>query len=233
MVHNFDAIILAGGLGSRLHSVVSNRPKCLATIHGRPFLSYLLDQLAQAGVSEAILSTGHMAEQVEATFGVDHGPMTLRYSREDRPLGTGGAVRHALGLCQHEHLLVINGDSFFDFDWCDFFGWFDPATMELGMGLAWIEDCRRYGQVEITADGHVLRFQEKSETAPAGWINAGIYLINKKLLADFPSTEAFSLERDFFPAQIGHGFYARGYHGKFIDIGTPESYAAAESFFQK
>jgi D-glycero-alpha-D-manno-heptose 1-phosphate guanylyltransferase len=233
MLHSFDTIILAGGVGSRLRSVVSDRPKCLATIHGRPFLSYLLDQLAQAGVNDAILSTGHMADQVETTFGSNHGPMALRYSRENSPLGTGGAVKHALGLCSRDHLLVINGDSFFDFDWRDFLAWFDPAAMRLGMVLAWIEDCRRYGQVSIAPDGQVLRFQEKSETAPAGWINAGVYLINKKALADFSAPKAFSLERDFFPAQMGRSFYARGYRGRFIDIGTPESYAAAESFFPK
>ncbi|HEY0256842.1 MAG TPA: sugar phosphate nucleotidyltransferase, partial [Candidatus Methylacidiphilales bacterium] len=141
------------------------------------------------------------------------------------------AIKHALPLCCHDYLLVINGDSFFDFDWRDFFSWFDPGTMRLGMVLAWIEDCRRYGQVSIMPDGQVLRFQEKNETAPAGWINAGIYLINKKAFADFSAPEAFSLERDFFPAQIGRGFHARGYHGRFIDIGTPESYAVAEQFF--
>jgi NDP-sugar pyrophosphorylase family protein len=231
MLQNFDTLILAGGVGSRLRSVVNDRPKCLATIHGRPFLSYLLDQLAQAGVSDAILSTGHMAEQVEASFGPKHGLIALRYSRETSPLGTGGGVKHALGLCRREHLLVINGDSFFDFEWRDFSAWFDPAVMRLGMVLAWIEDCRRYGQVEMASDGQVLHFQEKSETAPAGWINAGVYLISKEALADYSATGAFSLERDFFPAQIGRGFYARGYRGKFIDIGTPESYAAAEKFF--
>jgi NDP-sugar pyrophosphorylase family protein len=231
MLHNFDTIILAGGVGSRLRSVVNDRPKCLATINGHPFLFYLLDQLALAGINDVILSTGHMAGQVEAAFGLKQGAMTIRYSRETSPLGTGGAVKHALGLCRYEHLLVINGDSFLDFDWSDFFAWFDPATMRLGMVLAWIKDCRRYGQVSITPDGQVLRFREKSETAPSGWINAGIYLINKKVLVDFATPEAFSLERDFFPAQIGHGFHARGYLGRFIDIGTPESYAAAEKFF--
>jgi D-glycero-alpha-D-manno-heptose 1-phosphate guanylyltransferase len=227
----FDTIILAGGVGSRLRSVVRDRPKCLATINGRPFLSHLLDRLAQAGVNDVILSTGYMAEQVENTFGNQHGPTALRYSREETPLGTGGGARHALSLCRHGYVLVINGDSFFDFDWSDFFAWFGSTPMRLGMVLAWIEDSRRYGQVIMDREGQVLRFQEKNEAAGPGWINAGIYLIEKTALTDFSSQGAFSLERDFFPAQIGHGFLARGYHGRFIDIGTPESYAAAGEFF--
>ncbi len=231
MLPAFDTIILAGGIGSRLRGVVSDRPKCLATINGRPFLSHLLDQLAKAGVSDVILSTGYMAEQVETTFGNKYGPMSVRYSREDSPLGTGGGVKRALDLCHHNHVLVINGDSYFDFDWQDLLAWLDPARMQLAMVLAWIEDSRRYGQVVVGDDGQVLRFQEKNESAGAGWINAGLYFIDKQALATFPSPESFSLERDFFPAQIGHGFFARGYHGKFIDIGTPESYAAAGEFF--
>jgi D-glycero-alpha-D-manno-heptose 1-phosphate guanylyltransferase len=231
MLPSFDTIILAGGIGSRLRSVVHDRPKCLAVINGRPFLSYLLDQLSAAGVGEAILSTGYMAEQVELAFGDRHGALSLRYSREDSPLGTGGAVKRTLEQCRHDHLLIINGDSFLAFDWSDFFRWFDPAAMRLGMALAWTEDGRRYGQVIAGEDGQVLRFQEKNEAAQAGWINAGIYLIAKSALAAFSSPEAFSLERDFFPAQMGCGFYARGYRGKFIDIGTPESYRAAEVFF--
>jgi D-glycero-alpha-D-manno-heptose 1-phosphate guanylyltransferase len=233
MLPHFDTIILAGGVGSRLRSVVSDRPKSLAVINGRSFLSYLLDQLARADVKDVILSTGYMADQVEAAFGRQHGPIALRYSCEEIPLGTGGGVRRALALCRHDHVLVINGDSFFDFDWRDFLGWFDPATMHLGMVLAWIEDCRRFGQVSINDQGQVLRFREKNENAPPGWINAGIYLIERRLLAEFNAPEAFSLERDFFPAQSGHGFQARGYRGRFIDIGTPESYRAAEEFFRR
>jgi NDP-sugar pyrophosphorylase family protein len=228
----FDTIILAGGFGSRLRGVVDDRPKCLALIHSRPFLSYLLDQLQAAGVNDVILSTGHMAEQVEQTFQHRHGPIALRYSRETAPLGTGGAVRHALRICRHSQLLVINGDSFFGLDWAGFFAWFNPAVMKLGMALAWMKDCRRYGQVQIAEDGQVLGFREKSEAASAGWINAGIYLIDRATLESFLAPEAFSLERDYFPKQIGRGFYACGNRAPFIDIGTPESYHAAAEFFK-
>ncbi len=226
-----DTIILAGGLGSRLRAVVGDRPKCLALIHGRPFLSYLLDHLAEAGLTDVILSTGYLAEQVEQAFHNRHGAIALRYSRETAPLGTGGGVRRALGLCRQSRLLVINGDSFFGLDWPGFFAWFDPARMKLGMALAWIDDCRRYGQVEIAEDGEVLGFREKSEAASAGWINAGIYLLDRATLEGFAAPETFSLERDYFPKQIGRGFYAQGSRAPFIDIGTPESYRAAEEFF--
>jgi NDP-sugar pyrophosphorylase family protein len=230
---SFDTIILAGGIGSRLRGVVSDRPKCLAEINGRPFLAYLLDQLERAGICDVILSTGYMAEKVEAAFGARHGAVALRYSREEKPLGTGGGVKQALGLCRHDHVLVLNGDSYLDFDGRDFLGWFDPAAMRLAMVLAWMEDGRRFGQVTVGDDGEVACFQEKSETAKPGWINAGIYLVRREALAGFEAGESFSLERDFFPAQIGRGFFARGYRGKFIDIGTPESYRAAEEFFAR
>jgi NDP-sugar pyrophosphorylase family protein len=229
---SFDTIILAGGIGSRLRGVVADRPKCLAEIHGRPFLAYLLDQLERAEVRDVVLSTGYLAEKVEAAFGARHGSIALRYSREDKPLGTGGGVRRALSLCRQEHVLVLNGDSYFDFDWRDFFGWFDPATMRLAMVLAWREDGRRFGQVTAGEDGRVLGFQEKNETAGPGWINAGAYLVRREVLAEFAAGESFSLERDFFPAQLGREFFARGYRGRFIDIGTPESYRAAEEFFR-
>jgi len=231
MIDLFDTVILAGGAGSRLQSAVSDRPKCLATVNRRPFLSYLLDQLKRADVANVILSTGYMAEQVEETFGLRYGPIRLHYSQEKTPLGTGGAVRRALASCVNEHVLVINGDSFLDFDWREFLTWFAPATMRLGMVVAWRDDCRRYGRVEIGGEGQVLAFKEKSEIAGAGWINAGIYLIERSLLAGFTTEDIFSLERDFFPAQIGRGFYARGFRNRFIDIGTPESYAAAGEFF--
>jgi len=232
MLSSFDTIILAGGIGSRLSGVVSDRPKCLAEINERPFLAYLLDQLERAGIHDVILSAGYMAEKVKAAFGARHGSVALRYSREEKPLGTGGGVKRALGLCRHDYVLVLNGDSYFDFDWRDFLGWFDPAAMRLAMVLAWMEDGRRFGQVTIGDDGQVVRFQEKNEAANAGWINAGIYMIRREVLAQFVAGENFSLERDFFPARIGCGFFARGYHGRFIDIGTPESYHAAEEFFR-
>lgn len=232
MLSSFDTIILAGGIGSRLRGVVADRPKCLAEINGRPFLAYLLDQLERADVRDVILSTGYMAEKVEAAFGAQHGSIALLYSREDKPLGTGGGVKQALGLCRHDHVLVLNGDSYFDFNWRDFLGWFDPAAMRLAMVLAWMEDGRRFGQVTVSEDGQVARFQEKNEAAESGWINAGIYMIRREVLAQFEAGESFSLERDFFPAQIGHGFFSRGYRGRFIDIGTPESYRAAGEFFR-
>ena len=232
MPASFDTIILAGGLGSRLQGVVADRPKCLAEINGRPFLAYLLDQLERAGIRDVVLSTGYMAEKVEAAFGARRGSMALRYSREEKPLGTGGGVRHALRLCRHDHVLVLNGDSYFDFDWRDFLDGFDPGKMRLAMVLAWMEDSRRFGQVTVGDGGQVARFQEKNEGAESGWINAGIYLIRREVLARFDAGDSFSLERDFFPAQIGPEFYSRGYRGRFIDIGTPESYRAAEEFFR-
>lgn len=232
MIGAFDTVILAGGSGSRLKSLVSDRPKCLAEINGQPFLHYLFKHLAHSGVDEVIMSTGYMTEQVETMLGKKQCGVALRYSREDQPLGTGGAVKRALSLCRHKYLMVINGDSFLDFNRNDFLAWFDPKIMSASLVTTWQDDCSRYGQVEFSEDGQILSFSEKSNAAQAGWINAGIYLIPRSVLDEFGSQDSFSLEHDFFPKLIGRGFYAHRVRSRFIDIGTPDSYRAASAFFR-
>ncbi len=232
MINAFDTIILAGGTGSRLRDVVNDRPKCLAEINGRPFIYYLLDQLSDNGIDNVILSTGYRAEQIEQALGTTYQKMNLRYSREDHPLGTGGGLKKALGLTRHQHVVVMNGDSFLDFNYRDFLHWFDSARMRAGLAAVWQPNCNRFGELEIDDQGLILAFREKSPTPRAGWINAGIYLLDRSLLENMPQ-ETFSLERELFPHLIGDGFFARNYHGNFIDIGVPDSYRNAAEFFAR
>lgn len=227
-----SAAILAGGLGTRLRSVVADRPKVLAPVGGRPFLTRLLDQLARSAVRKVVLLTGHRAEQVRAAFGEGYGGLELVYSDEPQPLGTGGALRHALAQLDGPTLLLLNGDSYCDIDLDEFQQFHQEQRAGVSLALVRVADASRYGRVECDAEGRVVRFEEKRPGATPGWINAGVYLIERRLLEDVPSGRPLSLERDLLPPWTAQGI-VRGFRcpGRFLDIGTPESYAAAEEFF--
>jgi NDP-sugar pyrophosphorylase family protein len=226
------AAILAGGLGTRLRSVVAGRPKVLASVGGRPYLTHLLDQLAAASVREVVLLTGHAAEQVRDTLGESHAGLRLVYSAEPAPLGTGGALRNALPHLSAQTVLLLNGDSYCDVDLAALVQFHRAESAEASLVLVRVPDASRFGQVRMGRTGRVLRFEEKGETQVSGWINAGVYLIDRALVAEVPPGRAMSLERDLLPGWVAER-RVRGYRcdGRFLDIGTPESYAEAEEFF--
>jgi len=227
-----DAIILAGGRGTRLRSVVSDRPKPLAEVAGRPFVEWLLLALRTQGVQRAVLATGYKGEMVEAHFGDGARlGMEMAYAHEAVPLGTGGAARHALYRVATSFVLVLNGDSFCPFDVARLVAAHQQANAAATLLLVPMDDCRRYGTVAAVEDGRVLSFREKNADLGAGLINAGVYLFDRRTLESIPADRAVSLENDTFPALIGHGLYATVGEGPFLDIGTPESYASAERFF--
>jgi NDP-sugar pyrophosphorylase family protein len=234
LAHDLDgvtSVILAGGLGTRLRSMVADRPKVLAEVNGRPFLAYLLDQLYLGGVSKVILCTGYLGEQVRALFGRSFGGMDLAYSHESLPLGTGGALRLALPLIESNCVLVMNGDSICDVD-LSAFHHFHLAKRSLAtLLLTKTESCARYGRVRVSADGTVLAFEEKSGSNEPGWINAGVYFIERSLIGEISQSLEVSLEKNIFPSWIGRRFYAWQGGGRFLDIGTPESLAEAGRYF--
>lgn len=225
------AVILAGGLGTRLQSVVADRPKVLAEIRGRPFLAYLLDQLAAFDLRRIVLCTGYLGEQVQAAFGDTYRCLRLLYSQELSPLGTAGALRLALPLFESNPVLVMNGDSFCETDLRTFWSRHNRRDADGTLLLAEVRDTKRYGRVDIDNDGRVLHFNEKGGRGGPGWINAGIYLLNHCLLLTIPAGVRASLEREMFPAWIGQGLHGYRSEGRFLDIGTPEAYAMAEQFF--
>lgn len=228
-----DVIILAGGMGTRLKSVVSDRPKVLAPVAGRPFLSILLDRISRAGFNRVILCTGHMADQVEAEFGTEYKSLSLIYSKEVTPLGTGGALRHALPLISSGSIMVMNGDSFVDTDLSAFLRWFVGKGCNAALLLTKMNDASRYGLVHVDPNGLITTFHEKGVGGLPGWINAGVYLLKKTIIETIPQGRAFSIERQFFPSLAGRELYGYCSKGEFIDIGLPESYAAAEGFFTR
>ena len=227
------AVVLAGGKGTRLRSVFSDRPKVLVDVRGRSLATYLLDQLAAAGVAEVVFCTGHLAAQVEAILGNRYGEVRLTYSFESSPLGTGGAVRAALPLLGSENVLVMNGDSFCEADLPAMQTRHEARGGVATILLAMAPDTRRYGRVQVDEEGRLLAFEEKGSRAGPGWINAGVYFIRRRMLETIPPNIPISLEREVFPAWIGQGLYGHTAGGRFLDIGTPESYAEANEFFAR
>jgi NDP-sugar pyrophosphorylase family protein len=230
-LEEISAVILAGGAGTRLRSVVADRPKSMALIHGRPFLSYLLDELSRQGLRHVVLSTGYMAGTITAEIGKTHRGMTVEYSHEAMPLGTAGAFRLALPLLKSDPVLAMNGDSFCQADLAEFLSEHVSRKASASLVTTPLPDVERYGQVRADAAGRVTEFLEKGTFRGAGSINAGIYLLSRAFLESIPTGRMVSIEREVFPAWLGRGLYASPLERRFIDIGTPESYAAAEEFF--
>src|SRR5690606_32937884 len=177
--------ILAGGFGTRLREVVADLPKPLAPVAGRPFLAWLLDSLASEGLRHVVLATGYMADAIESFAGRDWNGMTLDYSREQQPLGTGGAVRLAAGRMDSAGgVHVINGDTYLRYSPRALEDAASGAGMEAAIALAHVDDVSRYGAVEVEA-GKVAAFSEKGGNGP-GWINAGCYFLSQAALARLP-----------------------------------------------
>ncbi len=232
-ITDLTAAILVGGQGTRLRSAVSQQPKVLAEVAGRPFLGYLLDQLAAAGIRNVVLCTGYLGEQVSAIFGDSYDRMRLVYSKEASPLGTAGALRLALPLFESNPVLVMNGDSFFEVNLNDFLSWHCARKADAAMLLTELPDTRRYGRVVVDDNGAVLMFDEKQSNRGSGWINAGIYFFSHRLLRTIQEKRCVSLEKEIFPTWIGRGLYGYQSQGRFLDIGTPEAFNLARRFFNE
>lgn len=227
------AVVLTGGLGTRLRSVIADRPKTLAPIAGRPFLTFVLDPLVSAGVRDVVLCTCYMAELIRQTLGNEYRGLRLGYSQEPSPLGTGGALRLAASRLTSDPVLVLNGDSFCQFDPAALCDWHAAHRAEATLLLTHVADTHRYGRVTLDEHDAVAAFEEKGNAAGPGWINAGVYVLSRQFILDIPTTGPVSLEREIFPAWIGRGLFGCRSEGRFLDIGTPESYAAAEAFFEQ
>jgi dTDP-glucose pyrophosphorylase/GT2 family glycosyltransferase len=225
--------ILAGGLGTRLRPAVGRIPKVLAPVGGRPFLAYLLDQLADAGFDEAVLLVGYGAAQLREAFGERYGQLRLTYSAEPEPLGTGGAVRLALPHFGGRPVLLLNGDSYCEVELHRLLAFHTTHAGRASLCVAEVPDAARYGRVNCATDGQVVRFEEKQSDGSPCRINAGVYLLDAALVEAIPAGRAVSLEREMLPAWTDYGeVYGFAGTGRFIDIGVPESYHAAGAFFR-
>lgn len=223
-----DVVILAGGRGTRLASLPGDLPKPLRPVNGRPFLGYLVDQVRAAGARRVVLSLGYKPEAFEEFARQER----LETSVETAPLGTGGGLRAALSKVGTDAVMAMNGDSYAGVDLRVLAAVHRRRKARATMLLAEVEDAARYGRVEIEEDGRVERFAEKGEPGP-GLVNAGVYVLDRSVVAAIPEGAAVSLERETFPSLIGDRFFGEPGSFPFLDIGTPESYAAAAAFFEK
>lgn len=227
-----DVVILAGGKGTRLQSVISDRPKPMAEVSGRPFAEWLVLALRAQGLRRMVLCTGYMHEAIEAYFrDGKQWDVEIVYSRDPSPLGTGGALRQALSQVRTDRFLAMNGDSFCPVDVHALATAHVARRACASLWLVPAEDCTRAGLVEIDEHGAVRAFHEKPPEKHQGLISAGIYLLERKVAETIPLGKPVSLEADFFPRLIGHGLYAVIGRGPFLDIGTPDAYGEADKLF--
>jgi len=225
---NTTAVILAGGLGTRLAPVVADRPKVLATVGQRPFLAYLLDRLAAAGLKRVVLCTGHRGADLRAAVGAEYRGMRIAYSQEPGPAGTGGALRLAATRTDADPLLVMNGDSFCEVDLVALWNAHHVSAATATLVVVEVPDARAFGRVRFAADGCVSGFEEKSCDPGPAWVNAGVYVLARALACAIAPAPPVSLEREVLPEWIGRGLRAYPVRGSFFDIGTPSTYAAAQ-----
>lgn len=227
-----EAVILAGGFGTRLSHVVSDVPKPMAPVYGRPFLCYLLDRLADAGIQRVVLATGYMHEVIETYFGTMYRGLEIIYSNEDQPLFTGGAIRQAAEKIQSEDFVVLNGDTLFDIDFQQLYDFHTSHDAHLSIALRRVEDTGRYGAVTCEND-RIVAFHEKTESQGAGDINGGIYAINRAWLLNQDLPTKFSFEKELMQPLAGDPhFYGLSFNDYFIDIGVPEDYFRAQQEFK-
>lgn len=224
-----QAILLCGGMGTRLRSVVSDRPKPMADICGKPFLQYLLEMLRDKGITEVIFALGYMGEMIEEYFhdGSAFG-LKIAYSYEEEPLGTGGAIRNALPKILEEEVLVLNADTYFPMDYQGLLRFHQENDGDFSLATRAVPDISRYGAVRRDAAGRILAWNEKLGDGGqplAGEINGGIYVMKKSLIAEIPEGKQ-SLEQDCIPKWLSEGkrIFGLPFEGYFMDIGIPKDY---------
>jgi NDP-sugar pyrophosphorylase family protein len=229
------AVILAGGLGTRLRPVFDQGPKCMAPVGGRPFLDYLLRRVARAGIKHVVLCIGYLGEHIQAYFGDGSAwGLNLSYAIEHTLLGTAGAVKNAESWLQQKTSFVFNGDSFLDVDLAGLLAFHRVRKALLTIALARYSNPARYGRVLLDAGGAVTAFIEKDVMHPDSresecYINGGVYVLSPGALALIPAAQVVSWEKDVFPRLLGAGLYGYSSTGYFIDIGVPADFQRAQT----
>jgi D-glycero-alpha-D-manno-heptose 1-phosphate guanylyltransferase len=228
-----EAIVLAGGFGTRLQTVVSEVPKSMALINDRPFLEYLLDYLIVQGVSRVVLSVGYKREIITTHFKDRYRSLPIEYAVEEEPLGTGGGIRLALWKIRGGRAVILNGDSIFRTDLKALEAAHLLKKADITLALRKLQNTGRYGRVTLNRQKRITGFEEKNEGAGPGLINAGVYIMEKLFLMEPHFRGKFSIEKDCFERFYGtsrmFGFPAGGY---FLDIGIPLDYLKAQDEFK-
>ena len=229
------AIILAGGMGTRLKTIISDLPKPMAPIMNVPFLTYQLNYLKHFGIKKVIFSVGYLSEKIIAHYNQSFENISIEYSIEKNPLGTGGGIRMAMSNLNEDLVLILNGDSFFDLNLEQFYNLHHEQKSDFSLALRYVNNSERYGNIEFNSSNQITSFIEKNQLNQSGYINAGVYILSKKLYLQNTKPDInFSIEKDFFEKQLNQliikGFEFKDY---FIDIGIPEDYLKAQDDFKE
>lgn len=223
---DIDVVILCGGLGTRLRSAVSDRPKALAKINDKTFLDVLIDDLLKHGFRNIILCVGFLKEQIIEHFNYEK-DYNILFSEEDTPLGTGGALKNARLLIKSDTFMVMNGDSICKLDFKELFDIHINKNAILSMVLTRSQDGNDYGNVVLDDSQNIISFKEKVDNKGECLINAGVYMMQKEIFSYVPDEANFSLEYDLFPKLITSECYGYIIENELLDIGTPERYKNA------
>ncbi len=229
-----EAIILAGGFGTRLQAVVSDVPKPMAPINNEPFLNYVFDYLLHYKIEHVVLSTGYLADKISDYYKNEYRGIKISYTKEETPLGTGGGIRLAMTKCYTSDVLVLNGDSFFDVNITDHFNNHISKQADCSLALRKVFNASRYGTILLGIVNAIETFKEKDNIEQTGLINGGVYILNRKLyLSKTNEAVPFSIEKDFYESRINElHIFGFEYDGYFIDIGIPEDYNKAQIDFK-
>lgn len=228
-----EIIILAGGLGNRLKPVTKDIPKPMVDIAGKPFLFYMLNYLMNFNPKRFILSLGYRHEIITNYFGDNFYNIQISYSVEKMPLGTGGAVKLALGLAEDESVIVINGDTFFQIDLNYLIGQSEKSKMQFAIALKYLENFNRYGLITFDKQYKLTGFIEKTTQLSSGFINGGIYIIRKDFFETktnrfkFDTESNFSFEEFIVATYREENYFGIPFDNYFIDIGIPDDYLKA------
>ncbi len=222
-----DAVILCGGMGSRLRAVVDDRPKPMAEINDRPFLDILIDSFCEFGFRRFVLCAGYMSQIIRDYYGSRAGSHEFVISDEHKPLGTAGAIKNAAELIRSDTFLVANGDSFCPVDLGALHDFHSARHALMSMVVLETQNTGDCGLVSLDGSKRIVGFEEKNQQSRTRYINAGIYLFQKEVLSLIPDDISFSLENDLFPNIIKQACYAFPTQGRLLDIGTPARFATA------
>lgn len=229
-----EAIILAGGLGTRLREVVKEIPKSMAPVGGRPFLEYQLAYIKQFGIKQVVFSVGYLRDSIIEYFGNHFNGFDISYAIEKAPLGTGGGIKNAFDFVKNKQAFVLNGDTMFDIDLNAMEDHHRKEQADISLALKEMDDISRYGAVYMNKQNRITGFSEKNTQTGYGPINGGIYIINKNIFQQLNLSEKFSMEKDVFEKRLTDltivGFPSAGY---FLDIGIPRDYQQAQQEFKR
>lgn len=230
-----DVAILCGGLGKRLRGEIGESQKVMAKIGEEPFLDVLLKALARCGFKRFILLTGYKAESLEEYYRRNKFGVTIEFSREIKPLGTGGALKNAKALIQSDPFVCMNGDSLCSLDYQEFLHFYSAKKADAAIVLSKVKDNQDFGTITLDGAQRIVSFQEKLKIPSAigqSYVNAGVYCFSKKVFDWMPSAEKFMFETDFFPSIVQKKVYGFITQQNFLDIGTPERFKKAQTIFK-